>query len=77
MKSIRRCRTEKPDSGTIRPEYLVWRFASAACLLAVMLVLLAAGIGLRPEPHWVQWLIADPIGLDINPFGLASGGGRI
>jgi hypothetical protein len=76
IRRISGCRMEIAGPETVWPEYLVWRFASAACLLAVMLVLLAAGLGLRPESHWVQFLIGDPVGLDINPLGLINGGGE-
>jgi len=78
MKKIRGLKTEKAYQESFFADKLVWRFASATCLLAIILALLAAGLGITPEQNWVQLLIGDPLRLTSGQFGLAPGeGGRI
>ena len=78
MKKIRGLKTEKAYQESFFADRLVWRFASATCLLAIILALLAAGLGLTPEQNWVQLLIGDPPRLTTGQFGLAPGeGGRV
>ena len=62
MRKIRGLAAEKAKPKSFWADKLVWRFASAACLLAVILALLAANIGIKPELNWVQLLIGDPPG---------------
>ena len=78
MKEIKGLETEKAYQESFFADKLVWRFASATCLLAIILALLAAGLGITPEQNWVQLLIGDPPGLTSGQFGLAPGeGGRV
>jgi hypothetical protein len=78
MRKIRGLAAEKAKQNSFGADKLVWRFASATCLLAIILALLAAKIGIKPEPDWVQLLLGDPPGLSSGQFGVAPGeGGRV
>jgi hypothetical protein len=77
MTNIRGLKTEKAYQESFFVDRLVWRFASATCLLAIILSLLAAGLGLSPKQNWAQLLIGDLPGLTSGQFGLSPGeGGR-
>lgn len=70
MRKIRGLAVEKANQKSFWADKLVWRFASATCLLAIILALLAIRLGINPEINWVQLLIDDPPGLITGPFGV-------
>ncbi|KJU85165.1 hypothetical protein MBAV_002635 [Candidatus Magnetobacterium bavaricum] len=45
------------------PLEVVWRFVTVSCCIAVVSVLVAAGVGINPQDSLAGLLIRDPLGL--------------
>ncbi|MBF0317065.1 MAG: hypothetical protein HQL04_02740 [Nitrospirae bacterium] len=49
------------------PSDVVWRFVTVSCCIAVVSVLVAAGVGINPQDSLAGLLISDPLGT-MQPF---------